>query len=166
MDLSLLLEKGNGNPYPWAVNILDLGSLLEAWTYFGWGPERLCEYLDARVQLNGKILCSDELEVAGAFIQHGGLSKFVQLTADRLQLTPQYSDVFDDIHRARQGGEPVEYAPTEPFIGDVREMLAEVLAEEKQSRSESVTPPVKPKQGRNERCACGSGKKYKRCCGR
>ena len=22
-----------------------------------------------------------------------------------------------------------------------------------------------PTQGRNERCACGSGKKYKRCCG-
>ena len=27
------------------------------------------------------------------------------------------------------------------------------------------SPAVSPKQGRNEPCRCGSGKKYKKCCG-
>ena len=34
-----------------------------------------------------------------------------------------------------------------------------------ESRHRPTTPP-KPKVGRNDPCPCGSGKKYKRCCGR
>jgi hypothetical protein len=33
-------------------------------------------------------------------------------------------------------------------------------------RQRVVLRPQAPKQGRNEPCACGSGKKFKKCCGR
>jgi uncharacterized protein YecA (UPF0149 family) len=29
----------------------------------------------------------------------------------------------------------------------------------------SESPPSRPKVGRNEPCPCGSGRKYKKCCG-
>ena len=39
--------------------------------------------------------------------------------------------------------------------------------ESRSARSEPIVRPVRstPKVGRNEPCPCGSGKKYKRCCG-
>lgn len=164
-DLSLLLAKEKTDPYPWAVNILDLESILDAWGYFGWNPSRLCEYLNDRILLNGKLFASDELEIAGVFIHHGGLAHLVNADADRIQLTPQYSDVFDRIYQARHGGEQVVYAPTEPFMGDMREMLAQMMGQVTAAPPSAITLSA-AKQGRNERCACGSGKKYKHCCGR
>ncbi len=46
--------------------------------------------------------------------------------------------------------------------GDSEEDLLEPLS------SEYVTGPIRrttPKVGRNELCPCGSGKKFKKCCG-
>jgi len=163
IDLSLLLKKDKLAPYPWAINIIDLGTLLEAWGYLGWGPEKLCEYLDSRVLLNGRVFASDELEIAGFFIKHGGLSTLLQGTYDRAFIDPTYSSVFDRIYLARHGGEPVEYAPTEPIVRDLREAVAD-LSRDRDGRG--PTPVVPRKQGRNERCACGSGRKYKNCCGK
>lgn len=123
VNLSLLLEKDEGDQYPWAVNILDLRNLIDAWDYFGWGPDQLTRYLDPRVALHGKVFATDELEVAGFFIRHGGLEPLASADADRVQLSASYSDVFDDIYRARHGGEEVVYAPTEPFMQDMNEVL-------------------------------------------
>jgi len=164
-DLSLLLEKAPEDPYPWAVNILDLENLVDAWDYFKWGPKQLCDYLDARRKLHGKVFTSDELEIAGHFVEHGGLHWLVEAKADRLCLTPDYSDVFDRIYRARRGGEAVVYNPINPFLGDMRKMLGEAIRDDEKPFQERTFRAVK-KQGRNEPCACGSGKKYKRCCGR
>lgn len=165
-DLSLLLEKEEDEPYPWAVNILDLQNFTDAWGYFGWGPNRLCEYLDDRIKLHGKISASDEMDIAGFFMQHGTLTYLTEAKADLLQLTPDYSNVLDRIYEAEHGGEPVVYEPTEPFMGDMREMLANAPHEEDTSDTALTRPLSRKKQGRNELCNCGSGKKYKRCCGR
>jgi hypothetical protein len=168
VDLSLLLEKDGDDPYPWAVNILDLQTLLDGWAYLKWGPEKLCDYLDARIKLHGKVFTTDELVIAGFYITHGGLSRLVSIEEENatLVLDEDYSDVFDKMYFATRGGEEFVYAPTEPYIGDLRRMISEVI--EKEQRSQLVIEPTaKPriKQGRNERCACGSGLKYKRCCG-
>ncbi len=163
VDLSLLLKKDELAPYPWAINILDLGNLVDAWGYFGWGPEKLCEYLDDRVRLNGRVLVSDELDLVGYFIQHGGLSTLLQATCDRAIIDPTYSAVIDKIYLARHGGEPVEYAPTEPIMRDLREAMADLGTD---SDGRKPAPRAPPKQGRNDPCACGSGRKYKKCCGR
>jgi hypothetical protein len=162
VDLSLLLEKETEDPYPWAVDILDLQTLLDGWAYLGWGPDKLCDYLDGRIKLHGKVFTTDELVIAGFYIKHGELNQLVGLEADTLILDEGYSDVFDKMYFAARGGEKVIYAPTEPFIGDYRKMLSEITGVERPSK-----PLIKTtnKQGRNERCACGSGLKYKRCCG-
>ena len=123
VNLSLLLEKNEGDPYPWAVNILDLRTLVDAWEYFGWGADQLIRYLDLRVALHDKVLALDELEITGFFVQHGGLEPLVTAEADRIQLDSSYSNVFDDIYRARQGGEEVVYAPTEPFMADLNPLF-------------------------------------------
>lgn len=165
VDLTLLLNKDTGASYPWVVNIFDLENLVDAWLYFGWGVKRLCEYLDDRVKLHGKTSTTDELEIAGFFIQHGSLSYIVKADVDKLELTPGYSNVFDKIYETKSGGKKVEYNPTKPFMGDMREMLREMMMEEKHQPQMEPTQIKKKKVGRNDPCICGSGKKYKRCCG-
>ena len=123
--LSLLLEKDGGDPYPWAINILDLRTLVDAWDYFEWDANQLIRYLDLRVALHEKVFATDELEVAGFFVKHGGLEPLVAADADRIQLDSSYSDVFDDIYRARHGGEEVVYAPTEPFMEDLNPLFGD-----------------------------------------
>lgn len=164
VDLSLLLDKAKDDSYPWAVNILDLENLIDAWNYFGWGGEKFCEYLEQRERLHGRVLASDELEVAGFFIKHGSLNWILEAGGDSCFLPPDYSDVFDQIYLTRRGGETVVYNPTEPFIGDMRKMLTEMLQEGDKSSKPANAKHIK--QGRNEPCICGSGKKHKRCCGK
>src|SRR5258708_4074852 len=82
-NLSLLLEKEDSEPYPWVTDVFDLQALLDAWSYFKWGPEKLCQYLDERIQLHGKIFATDELEVAGYFLRHGDFHRLLDLDADR-----------------------------------------------------------------------------------
>jgi hypothetical protein len=160
VDLSLLLQKAPDVPYPWAINILDLHNLFEAWRHLGYGSQKFFTYAKERISVNGKLLCFDELEIAGFDIHHAGLQYLINNKADRVHLNPTYSDVFDDIYRATQSGEKVHVDVTEPFAADVRELMKETAEPAIASASEV------PKVGRNERCPCGSGLKYKRCHGK
>jgi hypothetical protein len=169
VDLSLLLKKNEDDPFPWAVNVPDLENLIDAWTYFGWGPDKFCEYLQYREKLHGKVFTTDELEIAGCMIEHGELQWIVDLDADRVPLDPTYSDVFDRLFLARHGGPRVEYAPTKPHFTDLGKEVNTMLSNADQATPPRDGPSVRPKrrkQGRNQPCACGSGKKYKKCCGR
>ena len=53
----------------------------------------------------------------------------------------------------------------DPSIAGAGDMVSEVNAEVSQ---EEKARPIRsgPKVGRNDSCPCGSGKKYKKCCGR
>jgi hypothetical protein len=161
-DLSLLLEKLDQEPYPWCVNVLDAEAIADAWHYFKWGSSRFLEFLRQRVELHGRLMSFDELEVVGFFIAHGGLHWIVDSPGDCIELNPNYSNVFDRIYRARMGGPPVRYEPSEPFMSDLRESLRQGKPVPVQPKSRRTVK----KQGRNEPCSCGSGRKYKRCCGR
>ncbi len=122
-DLSLLLEKGPHDPYPWCVNALDLDAIVDAWRYFDWNAPRFFEFLRDRIQLYGHVMCADELEMVGFFIKHGGLHWLIELKTDLIWLVPTYSDIFDKIYEARMGGAPVTYEPHEPQMSDLRESL-------------------------------------------
>lgn len=162
-DLALLLEKKNEEPYPWAINVLDLESLAEAWNHFDWGAEEFLEYLQYRIRLHGKVFSDDELVFVGYYIKHGSLKQILQTGADSAHLNPSYSDVFDDIYRYyHQAGPPVELKRSPPVLTDLRKSLME-------GKPVSVNSAAKTnvsKVGRNEPCPCGSGKKYKKCHGR
>lgn len=162
-NLALLLEKDTGDSYPWVVNIIDLGNLAEAWSYFGWGPAQLRKYLEQRVLLHGKVFSDDELDYAGYFMRHGGFDSAIKARADLLQLNPEYSSVFDDLYRhLHAGGPPVVIKQTEPVLMDLKRSLVSDQPVFVDGEGRALS---RKKIGRNEPCPCGSGKKYKRCCG-
>src|SRR5262249_45889127 len=159
-DLALLLEKEDGEPYPWAINVLDLEVLGEAWNYFGWSTRELLEYLQHRIRLHGKVFSDDELVFAGYYVKHGSLEQVQQAQADHIALDPSYSNVFDDIYRhSHQAGPPVELKRKPPVLMDLRKSLMEGKAVFEDEMGKTKVPKV----GRNESCPCGSGKKYKKC---
>jgi len=175
-DLSLLLKKEDSDSYPWVTNVFDLQALLDAWSYFKWGPERFCQYLDERIQLHGKIFATDELDVAGYFIQHGDFHRLLDLDADRIVLNTQYSDAFDKVYMTRHGGPEVKYAPVDPVLTDIRKELFgeekphdsghKIQSAPKLQRKKRQSKAYKNKIGRGARCFCNSGKTYARCHGR
>ena len=160
-DLSLLLEKNKDDPYPWAVNLLDLGNIAEAWNYLHWDERQLKTYLSHRIQLHRRVFSDDELEYVGAFIQHCGLHHFIKGSDTFVQLAPGYSDVFDRIHAHLAYGAPaVKLNPTYPVHLDARESFRSGSPTFVDGSSEGSFDV-----GRNEKCPCGSSVKFKRCHG-
>ncbi len=166
-DLSLLLNKKTDAPFPLAINILDLDTLLDAFSYFKWTPDRLCEYLDGREKMHGRVTADDEMEYAGYLIAHGTFDYLFNEIYDRMFLNPGYSVVFDQIFYAKHGGKPVNYNPKPPVTTDLSaEMKKWMLHDTRNTAVDNRPIRAVKKQGRNEPCACGSGKKFKKCCGR
>lgn len=162
-NLALLLEKDAADSYPWVVNIIDLSTLAEAWSYFRWGPTEFRKYLEQRIVLHGKVFSDDELDYAGYFMRHGSFDSAIKTHADLLQLNPEYSSLFDDLYRhLHLGGPPVALKQTDPVLMDLKRSLdsGEPIFVDPEGH-----PVSRRKIGRNEPCPCGSGKKYKRCCG-
>jgi len=166
-DLSILLQKESEYPYPWAVNVLDLESLFDAWTYFGWGVDRFCEYIEGRERMHGRVFASDELEYAGFLIEHGTFDYMFEKKYNSIQILPSYTEVFNRIHTAKNGGPTVRYNPYPPCISRLSEKLYVMKGKSINFENESdCSEATFAKQGRNELCACGSGKKFKKCCGK
>jgi len=166
-DLTLLLEREPTEPYPWAVNILDLQAIADLWQYFGWGVREFREFLDERLSVQGTVFSNDELDYVGHYVQHGSYTQALGLEPVRLFLDGSYSEVFDDVYRAQRGfGPPVQIKRTAPAVLDVRRSLTEgrpLPPEGMDIVRHELTVP-RAKVGRNDPCPCGSTKKYKRCC--
>jgi SEC-C motif len=56
--------------------------------------------------------------------------------------------------------------PPSQTIVNVTQIVQQITNEEPQHRNQIRLPAAQQKQGRNESCQCGSGKKHKKCCGR
>ena len=155
--LSLMLKKESDDPYPWAVNVLDLENIAVAWEYFGWDGRQLKSYLSQRLPLHDRAVSDDELDFVGAFIQHCGLRRLFQSLFRLIVIPSWYSDIFDRIHFYRLRGEPkVTMGPTNPLFQETSKSVG-VLGMDLTRRSMRV--------GRNERCPCESGVKFKSCHG-
>lgn len=162
-NLSLLLEKDASDSYPWVVNIIDLSNLAEVWSYFRWGSTEFRKYLEQRILLHGKVFSDDELDYAGYFLRHGSFDSVIKARADLLSLNSEYSSLFDDIYRhLHAGGPPVALKQTDPVLMDLKSSL---ISGQPIFVDYEGHPISRKKIGRNEPCPCGSGKKYKRCCG-
>lgn len=162
-NLALLLEKDAPDSYPWVVNIIDLSNLAEAWSYFNWGPTEFRKYLEQRLMLHGKVFSDDELDYAGYFMSHGGFDSAIKTHADLLQLDADYSSLFDDLYRhLHLGGPPVTLKQTAPVL---MELTRSLISDQPVFVDADGRATSRRKTGRNAPCPCGSGKKYKRCCG-
>lgn len=73
----------------------------------------------------------------------------------------------DDVEAAPRGRVLEATREREPPIDDVAEATAwwSEFAKERASVASKEPYRASPKIGRNDRCPCGSGKKYKKCCG-
>jgi preprotein translocase subunit SecA len=73
----------------------------------------------------------------------------------------RFKGIFSEVSQEFLHPEAVKFEAPSQQLAEA-EMLAESAS--------GTTPPIKPAQsskvGRNDPCPCGSGKKYKRCCGR
>ena len=179
-DLSLLLEKATHSDYPWAVNIIDLETFIEALKYRGWGPEKFREYLDARLSLHGRIFATDELEIAGVFIKHETLEPLSSIEGDLVVLSHDMSNIFDDIYSEQHGGPKADFSPGEGLIVTDISATAQAIMQEQENHERATAlfgqydcrdvnvPHVNDKHRVRhfDPCPCGSGKKYKKCCRR
>ena len=116
----------------------------------------LCEALIATAAMNGQTLPEEprwreRLAVRDARVaarakryNAGDLGAFVAAMAERLPALDGWDDA---------GSDPVETPPPPPPPGEY----------DPYARIEPIR--VAPKVGRNDLCPCGSGKKYKKCCG-
>lgn len=188
-DLALLLEKAPDEPYPWAVNVYDLEALADAWGYRGWAAADLTRYLGERTRLHGKAFSADELDYAGSFVAHGSPADVLDAPADVVVLDPRYSNYFDQLYAHLSHGGPT------PRTDVGRPVLHTLTGADRPQRPRGSAPSTTvevtgawglgpgvlldpaPRAGgaaaaglqpprRQGPCLCGSGKKYKRCCGK
>lgn len=88
------------------------------------------------------------------------LTPFLALAFEGVEPDPENPGPFDDLSRARRAG----------LADRARQALPEAVQEahdyflERRQKPEPVRREG-PKAGRNDPCPCGSGKKYKHCCG-
>lgn len=101
---------------------------------------------------------------------------FESLTEDEFE---HFSGVFGDLTvwvdpAARQAAQGLSDGELAKMLEDCRELFPDLLCwfaeiglgiADERARDSRARPPAAPTVGRNDPCPCGSGKKYKRCCG-
>ncbi|USR38913.1 NERD domain-containing protein [Ectopseudomonas hydrolytica] len=115
-NLSLLLKKDASDPYPWVLSINDLECFISGLLHLDKGLPDLLHYIDQRTKLHGKVLGSDELEYAGAFLKYGGLQEFIDTKADLIPLDISESDIFDKIYYCELSNQKFELTITSPNL--------------------------------------------------
>jgi hypothetical protein len=102
-DLSIMMKLNEDDEiYPWVVKFDDLETLLLTLTAKNKSPLDFIDYLQIREELHGKVVSSDELEIAGKYI-NGELSS-INLEEDFIILTkPEDAQVFDNQYRIGLG---------------------------------------------------------------
>ena len=159
--LSLMLEKAEGGPYPWVVNLLTC-RILQNPGSTSIGTIDNLERIDQRIELHEHVFSLDELDYAGVFIRHCGLQHLEGLDSEFTQLSENYRGIFDRIHNhVLYGGPAVRIDPVYPFVTEVNESLRQ-----RENVSHSDKGGSRIRVGRNDECPCGSTVKFKRCHGR
>lgn len=163
-DLALLLEKDPNDPYPWAVSLPDLESILGGFKYKAKDIEDLLSFLRQRSILHGLVISTDELEIAGLYLRYGDFSQYLTQKDRKYVVGIETSDIFDEIYFEQHGVPRLKLEDQEqlPVITDVDEELQKMtLHQEEKVQKEMQNRKI----GRNEKCPCCSGRKFKKCHG-
>jgi hypothetical protein len=165
VDLTELLERRGDGPYPWVVNVYDLEWIADAFE-----DRQLCgppflRFLQERQAGHGRLISDDELNIVGKFIFDGHLP--IPKPAE-IMLVNDYADLFDDLYFKKHGIARNSLADAVPGGANI-DLRASLASDEpvwvNEPRNKNRHPVLGRKIGRNERCPCGSGVKYKKCCG-
>jgi hypothetical protein len=102
-DLSSLIKIDLENEvYPWAVKMDDLEVFLLTLSAMNKSPYVLVDYLLMREDLHGKLICSDELEICGGFLEGKITYKLVE-KSDKIITNPDLVKIFDKQYKKGMG---------------------------------------------------------------
>lgn len=108
-DLSTLIQlEKDDDIFPWVVKLDDLEVFILTLIARKQKPEKLVEFLLMRESLHGKLICADELEICGAFLN----KKLTQKQIDRTNViatAPDLADIFDEQYRKTMGFKNEKY---------------------------------------------------------
>lgn len=104
IDTSIILEKPSHEPAPWCCNLYDLELIFEAFRYLNYEIQDFFNYLDNRSTFHEKFICSDELELAGLFFENNKFQNNFSKDFDKIALTYDMSNVFDEIYYKKKRG--------------------------------------------------------------
>jgi len=80
------------------------------------------------------------------------------------------TDVEEEVRKARRRIEKTWFKNVFEEVGvtneDLRTVIADIQDIKKKAGGKTSSVLISPKISRNDPCTCGSGKKYKKCCGR
>ena len=77
-----------------------------------------------------------------------------------------YSEVFDELLAKVDAQSTTYLLKAEVRQNSERKKVAEGVTNEDKNTVKKASPKRVAKIGRNDKCPCGSGKKYKQCCGK
>ena len=106
-DLSTLLDIQEDS-YPWAVKFDDLEVFILTLMAKQKTPHFFVEFLLLREQLHGKLICSDELQVCGAFISNK-ITEVLTEKEDLVMLSPDMANLFDEQYNKGMGFKNEKY---------------------------------------------------------
>ena len=101
-DLSTLLEVGEDGIYPWVVRLDDLETFILTMIANKRRPQDFVNYLLLREELHGKLICSDELEVCGGFLNGLITEKKIE-NMEIVSTTPDLPAIFDEQYKKGMG---------------------------------------------------------------
>lgn len=101
-DLSTLLEVGEDGIYPWVVRLDDLETFILTMIANKRRPQDFVNYLLLREELHGKLICSDELEVCGGFLNGLITEKRIE-NMEIVSTTPDLPAIFDEQYKKGMG---------------------------------------------------------------
>jgi len=101
-DLSTLLEIDEDDLYPWVIKIDDLETFFLTMIAKKKMPMFFINYLLLRDRLHGKLICSDELELAGGYLT-GAINESTIEKVDTVITTPDLPAIFDEQYNKGMG---------------------------------------------------------------
>lgn len=108
-DLStLLIRENHTDVFPWAIRLDDLEVFLLTLIAQKREPIDLVKFLMMRQKLHGKLICSDELEICGGFLQ-GKISKEVIDKNETILTRPDLTSLFDEQYNKVMGFKNEKY---------------------------------------------------------
>jgi hypothetical protein len=106
-DLSTLLDIQEDS-YPWVVKFDDLEVFILTLMAKQKSPHFFVDFLLLREQLHGKLICSDELQVCGAFISNKITEVLIE-KKDVVMLSPDMANLFDEQYNKGMGFKNEKY---------------------------------------------------------
>lgn len=97
-NLEPLLKIDNDDNYPWSINLDDFEAFLLSLKKEKNPVSEFFKYLKARENFHGHLICGDELELCGAFIQNK--NKYLEMsdTEEIVFTHPELSDTIENIY--------------------------------------------------------------------